>query len=185
MERREVERRLGECATSLNRQFNAIFRVSDSDRAGERARPRIVPLQPLLDAVVVAILPETTQKALIVQSVPSRLTVFADADLLERALLNIAVNAVRYTPVERVLIGARRSGAMVQICVADTGIGIPEPERDCIFDDFYQADNTNRAREKGFGLGLAIVRRLCLAMGWRLTLASSEGRGSIFSVTVL
>ena len=72
----------------------------------------------------------------------------------------------------------------MQIWVADTGVGIAEQDRERIFEDFVQVDNPERNREKGFGLGLAIVRRLCQGLGWKLDLHSEVGKGSAFDDTV-
>lgn len=182
--RREIEGRLVECAASLDRQFNAILGVTLADRAAERADPRPVAVQRILDAVEASVLPEAARKGLRLRAVRSGLGVLADADALERVVLNLAGNAVRYTARGGVVIGARPVRGAVRIVVADSGIGIAEHQRGRIFDDFYQVEDRGRPREGGFGLGLAIVRRLCSAMGWALDLASVEGRGSVFSLVV-
>ncbi len=183
-ERGDIERRLVECATSLNRQFDAILGVSEADQATGRATPRVVPVLAILDAVAAQVLPEAEAKGLRLRRMPSSLRVLADTEVLERVVLNLASNAVRYTQRGGVVIGARPSGGGVRLCVADTGIGIAAQDRGHIFEDFYQVANRGRVRERGFGLGLAIVRRLCLAMDWQIDLLSQVGRGSLFSVTV-
>ena len=183
-ERREIERRLGECATSLNRQFDAILGVSEADRAIERSAPRVVAVKGILDAIAAHVLPDAEEKGINLKCVPTRLHVLADVDVLERVLLNLASNAVRYTRSGGVLLGARRAGSAVRLVVADTGIGIAPDQRTRIFEDFYQVANRARRREDGLGLGLSIVQRLAHAMAWTIELSSQLGRGSIFSVTV-
>ena len=76
------------------------------------------------------------------------------------------------------------AGANVEIQVFDTGIGIASDQQDAIFDEFHQLNNAARDREKGLGLGLAIVRRTADLLGHPLRLVSMEGRGSLFSITV-
>jgi CheY-like chemotaxis protein len=70
----------------------------------------------------------------------------------------------------------------VTIAVRDTGAGIPRPEHERIFEEFYQVGNPERDRTKGLGLGLAIVRRLARLLGLKVQLESHPGRGSTFAV---
>jgi PAS domain S-box-containing protein len=106
----------------------------------------------------------------------------ADRVKLGRVLVNLAGNSVKFTDTGEVEISA---GATVDGCfylsVRDTGPGIPEDQRERIFDEFAQLRNTERDRSKGTGLGLAICRRLVEGTGGRLTVESQVGRGSRFT----
>jgi signal transduction histidine kinase/CheY-like chemotaxis protein len=181
---REIVGRLAECANSLDRQFNAILGIAQTDSAVRRARVVATPLQRTLERVEVSVRPEAELKRLKVRIVPTRLWVAVAPDLLERVLANLALNAVRYTPAGGILIGARRRGNNAEIWVVDTGVGIAEQHRQSIFEEFYQIDNPARDRERGFGLGLATVRRLCVGMRWPLDFSSQLDKGSCFKVTV-
>jgi CheY-like chemotaxis protein/anti-sigma regulatory factor (Ser/Thr protein kinase) len=111
--------------------------------------------------------------------------VLSDPVLLERILLNLMGNAIRYTPQNgTVLLGCRRRGDDLRIEVRDNGIGIPPTEQQNVFREFVQLANSARDRSKGLGLGLAIVDRLARLLHHSLTLRSAPGRGSTFSVTV-
>jgi anti-sigma regulatory factor (Ser/Thr protein kinase) len=110
--------------------------------------------------------------------------VASDPILLERVLLNLVSNAVRYTKRGGVVVGCRRRGGMLRIDVCDTGPGIPEDQRRSIFTEFYQLARAAAERREGLGLGLAIVDRLCRLLGHRVEVDSAPGRGSRFSVTV-
>jgi len=103
----------------------------------------------------------------------------SDPILLERIILNLVSNAVRYTTSGSVVVGCRRRGDTVHIEVWDTGPGIPEDQRRNIFGEFYRlaGDNTHG----GLGLGLAIVDRLCKLLGHQIQLVSTVGKGSRFS----
>jgi CheY-like chemotaxis protein len=68
--------------------------------------------------------------------------------------------------------------------VWDTGVGIPEDQKEMIFREFYQIDNPERDRGRGLGMGLAIVRRLCNLLEHPLDVHSTLGRGSVFRVVV-
>jgi signal transduction histidine kinase/CheY-like chemotaxis protein len=182
--RREIEARLEECIGGLDRQFNAIIGMAQADHALEKATPRPAPLARLLERVVVRGAAQAAAAGLDLRLARSSLWALVDEDLLERVIVNLVVNALRYTERGGVLLGVRRAGESLRICVVDTGIGVETHEIDKIFEDFYQVGNPERNRDKGFGLGLAIVRRLCAAMNWRIEVRSRPGRGSVFSVTV-
>ena len=114
----------------------------------------------------------------------SSLWVNTDPVLLERILLNLVSNAVRYTEKGGILVAARRRGDRVRIEVRDSGIGIPEEAFDSIFQEFVQLRNPGRNRNHGLGLGLAIVKRLANLLDLHLKLISAPGRGSLFAVEV-
>lgn len=111
--------------------------------------------------------------------------VLADQTRLEQVLLNLAQNALRYTPPGGIVAFESSVGVgTVTISVADTGVGIEQDELALIFERFYRGD-ASRARETGgAGLGLALVRELVVAMGGSVAVSSEVGRGSRFSITL-
>ena len=104
--------------------------------------------------------------------------------LLERILLNLVSNAVRYTLRGGIIVGCRRRGEMLRIEVWDSGPGIPEDQKQNIFGEFFQLTAPDRNRYGGLGLGLAIVDRLRLLLNHQIDLASTVGRGSRFAILV-
>jgi signal transduction histidine kinase len=184
IERGEILARLSECATSLDRQFNAILGVAQTDAAVENARIAATPLQDVIDRVVTNLQPEADMKSLQLRVVSTGLWALVAPELLERALSNLVSNAIKYTPTGGVILGARPRGPNVELVVVDTGIGIAQNDLGLIFGDFFQVANRERNSKKGFGLGLGIVRRLCDGMGWRLEVRSTLGRGTSFSIQV-
>jgi CheY-like chemotaxis protein len=116
--------------------------------------------------------------------VPSNSWVRTDAILLERILLNLVSNAVRYTSRGGVVVGCRRRGDSVRIEVWDSGIGVAEGEHRSIFGEFYQVDAPLPSQRAGLGLGLSIVDGLCRLLGHPIELASRPGKGSRFAVSV-
>jgi signal transduction histidine kinase len=184
VERGEILTRLSECAASLDRQFNAILGVAQTDAALENAKILATPLQHIVDRVVANLQPEADMKSLQLRVAPTRLWAQVAPELLERVLSNLVSNAIKYTPNGGVLLGARPKGSDVDLVVVDSGIGIAQNDLGLIFGDFFQVGNRERNSKKGFGLGLGIVRRLCEGMGWRLEVRSALGRGTAFSVHV-
>jgi signal transduction histidine kinase len=113
----------------------------------------------------------------------SQLTVLTDPMLLHSVLRNLVANAIRYTQCGGVLVAARRRGKhRLRIEVWDTGIGIAPDQLDRIFEEFYQVGNAARDRNRGIGLGLAIVRRTASILGEQVTVRSRLGRGSCFAI---
>ena len=111
--------------------------------------------------------------------------VHSDPKLLRRILQNFISNALRYTSEGRVLLGCRRRGDHhLEIQVWDTGQGISENKIEEIFIEFKQLKNNPdpKHKEQGLGLGLAIVERICRLLGHELTVKSTPGKGSMFSV---
>lgn len=107
-----------------------------------------------------------------------------DPVLLQQIISNLVDNALKYTRTGGVLIGIRRHADAWYIDVVDTGIGITADQQSQVFEEFQQLHNPERDREKGFGLGLAIVRRLAGLLHHAISLRSRPGRGSTFRVEV-
>ena len=108
----------------------------------------------------------------------------ADPDKLRQIVAQLVDNAVKYSPGGgTVTIAARRKTETVEFSVADEGIGIPQAEQQRIFRKFYRADSSADGDEprSGTGLGLFIAQGLVTAMGGRIWVESSEGRGSSFA----
>ena len=112
-----------------------------------------------------------------------RVAVLGDEDLLVTALRNLLENAIAYSPDKtRVMISASRDARMAQISVADQGIGIPERDRERIFERFYRVDPARSRATGGTGLGLAIVKHVMAAHRGKVTVWSQEGVGSTFTL---
>ncbi|MEI6499460.1 MAG: ATP-binding protein [Armatimonadota bacterium] len=110
--------------------------------------------------------------------------VTADASGLHTVLLNLLDNAVKYTPRDgSVKIAGRAVTGGYEVCVTDTGIGIPEGDQARVFERFYRVDKARDRATGGTGLGLSIVKHLVEAHGGRVSLRSAPGEGSAFTVS--
>jgi signal transduction histidine kinase/HPt (histidine-containing phosphotransfer) domain-containing protein/ActR/RegA family two-component response regulator len=117
-----------------------------------------------------------------------RMQVHGDAVRLNRVLLNVIGNAIKFTSDGRIglraTIARQPSGYQLRLTVEDTGIGIVPEMHERIFEDFVQADDSVARRFGGTGLGLAIARRLARLMGGDLTVESTPGLGSAFHLVM-
>ncbi|HEY8611559.1 MAG TPA: PAS domain S-box protein, partial [Roseomonas sp.] len=105
-----------------------------------------------------------------------------DAERVRQIVLNLAGNAVKFTETGTIVIGARAVPDGVAIVVEDSGIGIAPDDLSHIFEEFRQVDSTLSRRHGGAGLGLAISQRLAEQMGGTITVESTPGTGSIFTL---
>jgi signal transduction histidine kinase len=110
--------------------------------------------------------------------------VLADIRLIERALVNLIENAIRFTPSGgRVEVGVAMESGLIEISVRDTGHGISSTELPRIFDRFYRGRSA-KTDDRGSGLGLAIAHRIVELHGGRIAVESREGEGSRFSFSL-
>ena len=183
-DRARLVARIDAAIESMNELFNALLDISKLD-AGVLA-PDITefPAGHLLDRIETTFAAAAREKGLRLRVLPSRAWIRTDAILLERILLNLVSNAIRYTSRGGVIVGCRRRGDSVRIEVLDSGIGLAEDQRRSVFGEFYQVDSPAPGGRAGLGLGLSIVDGLCRLLGHRIDLASRPGKGSRFAVSV-
>jgi signal transduction histidine kinase len=110
-------------------------------------------------------------------------TILADRDKLEKIVLNLVFNALKFTPAGgRVELRAEKQGEEFLIIVSDTGMGISAANLANVFSRFWQADDTSRRKYQGVGIGLALVKELSVAHGGDVSVASEQGKGTTFTV---
>jgi signal transduction histidine kinase len=123
--------------------------------------------------------------ALEAEIAPELPKISGDVQYLRRVLDNLLSNAIKFTPVGgRVSVRMWREADELLVQVADTGVGIPDEEKERIFDRFYQVDGSTRRRYGGMGLGLALVNEIVEAHGGRVKVDSKVGQGSAFTVSL-
>ena len=149
----------------------------------------VFPLNEILSSLAQEFSIIAEQKGIKLSYLPSSLFVYSDKNLLRRVVQNLLSNAVRYTSTGKIVLGVRRGACSneniekskkIRIVVCDTGNGIAADEQQNIFGEFHQLDNPNSS--EGIGLGLTIVERICRLLGHRISLESTLGRGSCFSI---
>ena len=169
---------------SLRQMLNAMLDVSRLDAGVVKPVVDAFPIGQLLHRLQCELEPQMREQGNRFHVVGTRYFVYSDPALLERILRNLLSNALRYTTQGSVMVGCRKRNKRLIIEVRDSGIGIPEEYLDSIFEEFYQLDNPERDREKGLGLGLAIVGRLAKLLQHPVRVTSRLGRGTVVSVDI-
>ena len=109
----------------------------------------------------------------------------SDRNLLEELIDNLVQNAIRYNKKDgRVDIYVEPSDNQICLRIKDTGIGIPEEDRQRVFERFYRVDKGRSRETGGTGLGLAIVRHIVDLHGGNIELDSEVGKGTTISITL-
>ena len=121
----------------------------------------------------------------LVQEVAADLpTLYTDRDKVKQILMNLLSNAVKFTHTGTITLTARSHKDTIIMAVADTGIGIPEAALAHIFEEFRQVDSSTTREYGGTGLGLAISQQFARLMGGDITVQSTVGVGSTFTMTL-
>lgn len=107
-----------------------------------------------------------------------------DAGRLRQIVTNLVSNAAKFTESGQIELRARTDGSSLVIEVEDTGVGIAPEHLSSVFDEFEQVDSSSTRRASGTGLGLSICRKLCDLMGGKITVTSTPGTGSCFTVAL-
>lgn len=170
--------------SGMNELFNALLDISKLDAGVLTPNITEFPIEHLLNRTEATFAAAARERGLSLRVVPNRAWIRSDFILLERILLNLVSNAVRYTQHGGVVVGCRRRDSKLRVEVWDSGPGIPKDQRRNIFGEFYQLMGPELERHGGLGLGLAIVERLCRLLDHSVELTSTVGKGSRFAVVV-
>ncbi|MER7837087.1 HAMP domain-containing protein [Streptomyces sp. NPDC096040] len=183
--------------SDLLQLINDILDLSKVEAGKMDVAPERVPLRKLLEYVEATFRPMTTQKSLefTVATAPGTpADLLTDDSRLRQILRNLLSNAVKFTEQGGVQLriepaadrevppGVLRGGAVVAFRVVDTGIGIPHQQLETIFGAFQQADGTTSRKYGGTGLGLSITREIAHLLGGAVTVDSTPGQGSTFTL---
>jgi len=172
-------------AEALNGLFNSLLDVSKLDAEIIDFNPKHINVADMFDRMRAQFQNSAASRGLELHIQHCDSTLYADSILLERVLRNLLTNAITYTEEGKISLVCDAGHAGVsRISVIDTGLGIPEHEKDNVFFEYHQLNNPERDRNKGLGLGLAIVRRLCTLMQLELRMHSQVGLGTRFDLFV-
>ncbi len=176
---------IGRNANRLRGLIEDLLVLNKIEATGLHSSTEEVAVRGLVDDVAELLRPAagTAEVDLVVEPIEPTLSIRVDRGQLERSLINLGSNAVKFTPAGgRATIGASEADGRVVITVSDTGIGIPQKDLPQLFGRFFRASNATAAAIPGTGLGLAIVRAIVEGHGGELRIDSVEGRGTVIEV---
>ena len=183
-ERAKTVERVDMAVREMTEMFNSLLDISRLDAGVLEPKIAQFSIARLLQKIEATFDQTAREKGLRLRVLRSDVWVRSDPLLLERILVNLVGNAMRYTLRGGVIVGCRRRGDMLRIEVWDSGPGIPEAHKKNIFGEFFQLPSSERDRYGGLGLGLAIVDRLRQLLNHEIELTSTKGRGSRFTILV-
>lgn len=162
-----------------------LARIEQGSDQGDLPLTRM-PLNTVIEAASQACAKMASEKQVALDSYcPGTLQAQINAPLLEQALINLLTNAIKYSPEKgRVLIEAAGTDRRITISVRDWGCGIDQIHLPRLFERFYRADKARSRKLGGTGLGLAIVKHIVQAHNGEVTVTSTPGQGSIFSIHI-
>ena len=176
----ELSPKILQSTQAINTLFDSLFDLVKLDAGHLEVVPKPIDVAQLLAELEVQFRPLAIQKGLNLRVRVIEATLMSDPIMLRRIISNLITNAIRYTNQGGILLAARPRDTTLVFEVWDTGVGIAEDEQALVFDEFYRV--RHGGSDGGFGLGLAIVRRLSATLGLTLSMSSRPGRGSVFRV---
>ena len=170
---------IGHSIDTMSSMLSSLLDINRLETGNLRPSFSDFPVNEIFDSLASDITRPLEEKGLQWRVVTSDLVVRSDKRMLEEMLRNLLSNAVRYTDRGTILLGCRRANEKVRIEVWDSGIGIPGNRLPHIFEEYYRDPERG-----GFGLGLAIVRRLGEILDHKVDVRSTPGQGTGVSIEV-
>ncbi len=188
----EATRRFASTITRHARRLSSLvedlLELGKIESKEEHVQPERASLRGAMDAAAHTLAPIVEQRGVRLEEAFAGEAdqVWADPAALERILINLAENAVHYSPEggEIKVSAHRRADGFVEVSVADCGEGIPPEHLPRIFERFYRVDSARSRQNGGTGLGLSIVKHLVQEMGGDVWVESAPGRGATFRFTI-
>jgi len=181
--RQRFLRNIDEAADRLTRLIDELLNISRIEAGRLELNLQPLDLRELVTAVLERLHPEADHCQLVAQLPPQELVVQADSDKIERVLLNLLSNALKFSPeggTVTVEVQPAEAPPGVLVSVTDQGSGIPPEHLDHIFDKFYRAGDDLVRKANGVGLGLYICKSIVEQHGGRIWAESTPGKGSTF-----
>jgi two-component system, OmpR family, phosphate regulon sensor histidine kinase PhoR len=178
---------VGRNAQRLQDLIEDVLMISRVESGAVRSERMPVALAGVVDQVVSALRPQAEEGGVRIDvfPVPAQAILLADPAQMDRMLLNLIGNAVKFTPERgRVGVSVQVGPDQLVLRVDDTGIGVPAAELPSLFNRFFRASNATTRQIPGTGLGLAIVAGIVAAHDGRVEVDSTQGRGTTFTVTL-
>ena len=172
----------------LTRIVERLLTLTKMDANGNDVKPTPVDFVVMLNAIIRKLTPNAEAKNIVLYSDYPEVTLrpmLLDYDKIWEAIYNIVDNAIKYTPEGGfVKLGLEPGTNTVSVRVEDNGPGIPDEEKEHIFERFYRLDDSRARDTGGTGLGLAIAREAVVLHGGNIHVEDSKDGGSVFVITL-
>lgn len=171
-------------AERMHRLIDDILELSSIESGNIKIQAKQISLSPLVKEIFTNLSKKASERRInLINKISADALIFADAVRLEQMLTNLIDNAVKFNrEAGSVTVFAEQNGAKDVISVADTGEGISSEHLQRIFERFYRTDRARSGEIGGTGLGLAIVKHLARLHGGEISVSSTPGKGSTFSI---
>ncbi|MFQ0813824.1 hybrid sensor histidine kinase/response regulator [Brucella anthropi] len=179
----EFARNIDSSLEAVEAILGMVLDISRLDTGSLKPDVSVFRLDRLMSQIATDFTPLATAKGLKLRVVPSSIVVKTDRNMLRRLIQNLVSNSIKYSRKGGILLGVRRRGSFVELQVLDTGIGIPPQKLKLVFREFTRLDEGMREAE-GLGLGLSIVDRIARLLSLPLSLSSTPGKGTMFTLRI-
>lgn len=178
--RQHIYSQMGKSARELSDLLTSLFDISRFDSNAVAVNISAIHVNEIIEGLESEFSELSEKNRIPLRVRKSNAVVESDPILMHRIVRGLVSNALCHSKKGRVLVGFRSCGESIRCEVWDSGQGISEFEQGNIYEEFYQIENLQRDRQQGLGLGLALIKRMCLALDHPMGLCSVLGRGSVF-----
>lgn len=182
--RKHIFCQMEKSAHELRELLNSLFDISRFDAAVAEVNIGGVRINDIVDDLALEFHDLSRQENRPLSVRTSDAIVDTDPILMHQIIRGLVMNALKHAKKGRVLLGFRKRGEFIRCEVWDSGVGIDFEDQPRVFEEFYQAKNSNRNRDQGLGLGLALINRMCLALGHEFGMRSEPEKGTVFWVNI-
>jgi len=178
--------RINASARHLLGLIDEILTFARVDIGRERVRWESMSVNHTLSDAAALVEPMATDKnlKLIVRLLNEDQSIQTDGTKLRQMLVNLLSNGIKFTEKGEVFLGCAVSDGVLEVSIADTGVGIAAENIEYVFEPFWQAEQTATRKTGGTGLGLSVTRKLARLLGGDVTVASRIGAGTTFQLTL-
>ncbi|MCR5705500.1 MAG: HAMP domain-containing histidine kinase [Acholeplasmatales bacterium] len=143
-----------------------------------------VNLSNIIQSSISSLEPAASERGIVITSdIVENAIIKSRTERVQEVITNLIVNAIKYNKEKGMInITLHNEGVLRILEVKDTGIGIAEENKDKIFDRFFTVDKSHNKATSGFGLGLAVVKKICAQANWKIEVESTLGEGSLFRI---
>jgi signal transduction histidine kinase len=165
---------------------NTLLNVSRIESGRVKVDPKPTDMNHLIETIVQEQAPIAKQRGVNLKvSKPELPTINIDQKLVQEVFANLLSNAIKYTPAKgKATLSAKIKGAFIEFAVADTGMGIPEKDKEKIFHKFFRAENAVVRETEGNGMGLYVCKSIVELSGGKIWYESVENKGTTFYFTL-